>query len=89
MPRTSPDEGQPSPGTAQGTRLTGYVVGAGEEVVVALEGQGPLLAGRPTLGQLTDVQREDGSYLSASVPTVTSSIPIIVGAADVEHGADA
>lgn len=70
-------------------RGTGYVVGAGEEVVVALDGQGPLLAGRPTLGQLTDVQREDGSYLSASVPTVTSSIPIIMGAADVEHGADA
>ena len=29
------------------------------------------------------------SLLSASVPTVTSTIPIIVGAADVEHGADA
>ena len=70
-------------------RGTGYVVGAGEEVSVRLEGQGPVIPGRPTLGELTEVQREDGSYLSASVPTVTSSIPIIIGAADVEQGADA
>ncbi|MDY0910739.1 glycoside hydrolase family 65 protein [Microbacterium sp. CFBP9034] len=69
-------------------RGVGYVVGEGEEVVVRLEGQGPVIAGRPTLGQLTDVRREDGSYLSASVPTVTSSIPIILGATDVEHGID-
>ena len=68
---------------------TGYVVGAGEAVSVPLDGQGPVIPGRPTLGELTDVQREDGSYLSASVPTVTSSIPIVMGAADVEHGADA
>ena len=70
-------------------RGTGYVVGAGEAVSVPLDGQGPVIPGRPTLGELTDVQREDGSYLSASVPTVTSSIPIVMGAADVEHGADA
>ncbi|WP_127476342.1 glycoside hydrolase family 65 protein [Microbacterium sulfonylureivorans] len=70
-------------------RGMGYVVGAGETVSVPLDGQGHVIPGRPTLGQLTDVRREDGSYLSASVPTVTSSIPIIVGAADVEHGADA
>jgi alpha,alpha-trehalose phosphorylase len=70
-------------------RGTGYVVGAGEEVAVPLDGQGPVIHGRPTLRQLTDVRREDGSYLSASVPTVTSSIPVVVGAADIEHGADA
>ncbi|MFB8145498.1 glycoside hydrolase family 65 protein [Microbacterium sp. NPDC056003] len=70
-------------------RGTGYVVGAGEEVSVRLEGQGPVIPGRPTLGELTEVQREDGSYLSASVPTVTASIPIVIGAADIEEGADA
>ncbi|MCC2031039.1 glycoside hydrolase family 65 protein [Microbacterium allomyrinae] len=70
-------------------RGTGYVVGAGEEVVVALDGQGPVIEGRPTLGELGDARREDGSLLSASVPTVTSTIPIIVGTADIEHGADA
>lgn len=69
-------------------RGVGYVVGAGEEVAVRLEGHGPVIPGRPTLGQLTDVRRDDGTYLSASVPTVTSSIPIIVTTADIEHGAD-
>ncbi|MET0735708.1 MAG: glycosyl hydrolase family 65 protein [Microbacterium sp.] len=69
-------------------RGTGYVVGDGETVVVPLDGQGPVIAERPTLRQLTDVRREDGSYLSASVPSVTSTIPIILGAADAEHVAD-
>lgn len=69
-------------------RGIGYVVGAGEEVVAPLDGQGPLIAGRPTLRELGDARREDGSLLSASVPTVTSAIPIVVGAADIEHGAD-
>ncbi|MDQ7879805.1 glycosyl hydrolase family 65 protein [Microbacterium sp. QXD-8] len=70
-------------------RGVGYVVGPGEEVVAPLDGQGPVIAGRPSLRELGDARREDGSLLSASVPTVTSTIPIIVGAADVEHGADA
>lgn len=70
-------------------RGVGYVVGAGEEVVARLDGQGPVIAGRPSLRELGDARREDGSLLSASVPTVTSTIPIIVGAADIEHGADA
>ena len=71
-------------------RGTGYVVGAGEEIVVALADQGPVRAGRPTLRQFADQRREDGSLLSASVPTVTTSIPIVAGSgADVEHGADA
>lgn len=70
-------------------RGVGYVVGAGEEVVAPLDGQGPVIPGRPSLRELGDARREDGSLLSASVPTVTSTIPIIVGAADVEHGADA
>ncbi|MFK4834828.1 glycoside hydrolase family 65 protein [Microbacterium sp. ZW T2_14] len=70
-------------------RGVGYVVGPGEEVVARLDGQGPVIPGRPSLRELGDARREDGSLLSASVPTVTSTIPIIVGAADVEHGADA
>jgi alpha,alpha-trehalose phosphorylase len=70
-------------------RGTGYVVGDGEEVVVPLAGQGPVIAGRPSLGELSDARREDGSILSASVPTVTSSIPIIGMAPDVDLGLDA
>ena len=54
-----------------------------------LVGQGPVIPGRPSLKQFADVRREDGTLLSASVPTVTTSIPIIGVAADVEHGADA
>ncbi|MBW9111528.1 glycoside hydrolase family 65 protein [Microbacterium trichothecenolyticum] len=79
-------EGEPVGFSVRGV---GYVVGAGEEVVAPLDGQGPVIPGRPSLRELGDARREDGSLLSASVPTVTSTIPIIVGApADIEHGAD-
>jgi alpha,alpha-trehalose phosphorylase len=47
-----------------------------------------VIAGRPSLKQFADVRREDGTLLSASVPTVTTTIPIIGAGADVEHGAD-
>ena len=54
-------------------------VAGGETVTVPLAGQGPLLSGRPSLRQLSESRREDGSLLSASVPaaTVTTSIPTI------------
>ena len=42
-----------------------------------LAGQGPVIPGRPSLEQFADVRREDGTLLSASVPTVTTTIPII------------
>ncbi|WP_426320673.1 glycoside hydrolase family 65 protein [Microbacterium sp. E-13] len=54
-------------------RGTGYVVGAGEEVVVPLDGQGPVIPGRPSLRELGDARREDGSLLSASAPVTASS----------------
>ncbi|GAA5207255.1 glycoside hydrolase family 65 protein [Microbacterium kyungheense] len=73
--RVKAGEGDPVGFSVRGV---GYVVGEGEEVVVALDGQGPVIAGRPTLRQLGEARREDGSLLSASVPTVTSTIPIIV-----------
>ncbi|WP_040568924.1 glycoside hydrolase family 65 protein [Microbacterium yannicii] len=79
------DDGDP---VGFSVRDAGYIVGPGEEVVVALRGQGPVISGRPSLRELADARREDGSLLSASVPTVTSSIPIISGVADVEHGVD-
>ncbi|QKJ18761.1 glycoside hydrolase family 65 protein [Microbacterium hominis] len=70
-------------------RGTGYVIGDGEQVVVPLDGQGPLLPGRPSLRQFADVRREDGSMLSASVPAVTTSIPVLGVGADLESGVDA
>jgi len=47
-----------------------------------------VIAGRPSLNQFVDVRREDGTLLSASVPAVTTAIPIIGATADAEHGAD-
>jgi alpha,alpha-trehalose phosphorylase len=77
--RVTAGEGDPVGFSVRGV---GYVVGEGEEVVVPLDGQGPVIAGRPTLRQLGEARREDGSLLSASVPTVTSTIPIIVADAE-------
>jgi alpha,alpha-trehalose phosphorylase len=54
-------------------------VAGGETVRIPLAGQGPLLSGRPSLRQLAQSRREDGSLLSASIPdsTVTTSIPTV------------
>ncbi|MEV8272165.1 glycosyl hydrolase family 65 protein [Microbacterium sp. NPDC077184] len=70
-------------------RGVGYVIGPNDEVVVPLEDQGPVIPGRPSLKELADARREDGSILSASVPTVTSTIPVIDTADDVGLGLDA
>src|SRR5690606_1401889 len=45
--------------------------------VVPLADQGPVLPGRPTLRQFEDARREDGTRISASVPVVTSTLPVI------------
>ncbi len=71
------------PGESVGFEVRGawYSVEGGGTVVVPLEGQGPVLPGRPTLGDISEQLREDGSMISASVPisTATSSIPVITG----------
>ncbi|RLK47486.1 glycoside hydrolase family 65 protein [Microbacterium telephonicum] len=86
--RITAGEGDPVPFSVRGD---GYTVAAGETVAVALRGQGPLRAGRPTIGDIGEQLREDGTVLSASVPvtTATTSIPIITGAVPVAgHPAD-
>ncbi|MFT4214796.1 MAG: glycosyl hydrolase family 65 protein [Microbacterium sp.] len=55
-----------------------YTVAGGAVVSVPLAGQGPVLTGRPTLGDIGDAVRDDGSPLSASVP-ITTPIPITDG----------
>ncbi|MEJ1155046.1 MULTISPECIES: glycoside hydrolase family 65 protein [Microbacterium] len=80
------DDGPPVSFSVRGT---GYVVGAGETVRVALDDQGPVIEGKPSLGDFANQRREDGSLLSASVPTVTTSMPVIGAPADIERGADA
>lgn len=72
-------------------RGVGHTVGGGETVVVPLSGQGPVRSGRPTLGDIGEQRREDGSMISASVPisTNTSTIPVITAGSPVvpaEHG---
>lgn len=78
-------------GEPVGFRVRGaaHIVSPGETTVVSLADQGPVIEGRPSLRQFADSRREDGTRLSASVPTVTSAIPIVGASADVEHGADA
>jgi alpha,alpha-trehalose phosphorylase len=45
-------------------------VGAGETVVVALDGQGPVRAGRPGLRALSGNRRDDGTLITVTVPHV-------------------
>ena len=45
-----------------------------------------MIPGRPSLTQFADVRLEDGTTLSASVPTVTASIPIITSPVTAEGG---
>ncbi|MCI1019322.1 glycoside hydrolase family 65 protein [Microbacterium sp. C5A9] len=66
--------GEPVPFTV---RDVAYIAAVGEDVVVPLADQGPILPGRPTLRQFADALREDGTRLSASVPVITTAIPVI------------
>ena len=63
-------------------RGVAHTVGDGDEVVVPLADQGPVISGRPSLRQFAGVRREDGTLLSASVPTVTTTIPVLGSDAD-------
>ncbi|MDQ1130834.1 glycoside hydrolase family 65 protein [Microbacterium sp. SORGH_AS_0888] len=66
-----------------------YTVGEGGEVVVPLATQGPVRPGRPTLRMFADARREDGTLLSASVPTLTTSLPVVTGTVQVAGDAEA
>ncbi|OCG72828.1 glycoside hydrolase family 65 protein [Microbacterium sediminis] len=67
-------------------RGTLYSVSAGEAVDVALNGQGPVRHGRPTLRKFEGLRREDGTALEPvvpagnqdPVPVITTAIPVIV-----------
>ena len=54
-----------------------YVIDPEQELMIPLADQGPVIPGRPSIRQFADVTRDDGSLLSASVPVVTTSIPIV------------
>lgn len=63
-------------------RGASYTASEGQDAVVALAGQGPVIPGRPSLRQFADARRDDGTLMSASVPVVTSAIPVITGFPD-------
>ena len=46
-----------------------HVAREGSVLRVTLHGQGPLLQGRPTVQQWAQTRRDDGSLLTASIPT--------------------
>ncbi len=60
-------------------RGVAYTISPDEELVVPLATQGPVRTGRPTLRMFADARREDGTLLSASVPTLTASLPVVTG----------
>ncbi|MFJ2369580.1 glycoside hydrolase family 65 protein [Microbacterium sp. NPDC087665] len=66
--------GEPVPFTVRGEA---FIATTDDEVVVPLADQGPLIPGRPSLRKFAEARREDGTRLSASVPVITTSIPII------------
>ncbi|MFT4051304.1 MAG: glycosyl hydrolase family 65 protein [Microbacterium sp.] len=69
-------------------RGRGYVIDGDSTVTVPLAGQGPLIPGRPTLGEIGESFREDGTLLSPSVPSaaMTTSIPLVTGSHPVVDG---
>ncbi|MGO2747648.1 glycoside hydrolase family 65 protein [Microbacterium sp.] len=67
-------EGEPVPFAVRGVD---HVATRGADAVVALADQGPVVPGRPTLRQLEDARRDDGTRISASVPVVTTTMPVI------------
>ncbi len=78
-------EGEPVEFSVRGRE---YEVTGGGMVTVPLAGQGPVLRGRPTLDDIGESLREDGTLLSASVPisTNTTAIPVITGSISVVEG---
>ena len=86
--RVDAGEGSPVAFTVRGAS---YVIEGGGEVVVPLPDQGPLISGRPSYQSFLDARREDGTLISASVPAMTTSVPVIGDEEQVssEHGVDA
>jgi alpha,alpha-trehalose phosphorylase len=72
--RVRVSEGAPVPFTV---RDVAYIATVDEVVVVPLADQGPLISGRPSLRQFAEARRSDGTLLSASVPVITTAIPVI------------
>ena len=66
--------GEPVPFSVRGVD---YVASTEAEITVPLADQGLVVSGRPTLGQIEESRRDDGTLISASLPVVTTTMPII------------
>lgn len=62
-----------------------FAIDPESELVVPLADQGKVLRGKPSLRKFADAVLEDGTILSASVPTVTTSIPVITASDQATH----
>ncbi len=80
--RITAGEGQRVAFTVRGEE---FAVEPGTDVVIPLADQGTVLRGKPSLRKFADAVLEDGTILSASVPTVTTSIPVITASDLGEH----
>ena len=56
-----------------------FQVSLGNDVSIALHGQGPELAGAPSQRQNAAFRREDGSLMVPQVPTITDTLPVLPG----------
>ncbi|MFT3797067.1 glycoside hydrolase family 65 protein [Microbacterium sp.] len=76
------------PGEAVSFAVRGvdYVVAGESTVTVPLADQGPVIAGRPTLSDIGESVRDDGTLLSASVPATTPIAIVVEGAPVVQEG---
>ncbi|WP_150308704.1 glycoside hydrolase family 65 protein [Planctomonas psychrotolerans] len=54
-----------------------FEVSPGHDVVVKLDGQGPVRLGAPTQRSDGGIRRDDGTFMRPAVPTVTDTIPTI------------
>lgn len=54
-----------------------FSVAPGTGITIPLDGQGVVLTDEPTLRDLRGNRREDGTLITASVPTITTEIPVI------------
>lgn len=59
-----------------------YAVQPGQQITIALDGQGPHFAGRPSPAVLVGHTRDDGSVVTASVPHAVEALEPVDSAAD-------
>jgi len=60
-----------------------HVIAPGEPRTIALPDQGPRLRGAPSQRAVSRNRREDGTLMTASLPTITDAIPVVTSPVNV------